>query len=176
MSDMPPFTLAHWRRLPEGFPAQLVEGDLVCEPPPTYGHQRFQMRLLQALLPLVPDGYVVAAPSGVEIDEHNAYEPDLLVLRRPPGDRETNVGIPRLAIEVLSPSTARLDRTVKCARLLKAGVEEVWLVDARAGTVERHDAAGVEAAQGEERLASRALPGFAVVPAVLFAPPGSTTR
>lgn len=176
MSEMPPFTLAHWRRLPEGFPAQLVEGDLVCEPPPTYSHQRFQMRLLQALLPLVPDGYPLGAPAGVEIDDHNAYEPDVVVLRRLPGDRETNVGIPRLAIEVLSPSTARLDRTVKCARLLKAGVEEVWLVDARAGTVERHRAAGVEAARGEQCLSSVAVPGFSVVPAVLFAPPGAAPR
>ena len=32
------FTRAQYDQLPEGFPAQLIEGDLVRDPAPTYGN------------------------------------------------------------------------------------------------------------------------------------------
>ena len=42
-----------------------------------------------------------------------------------------------LAIEVLSPSTARADRTTKRRRYQRAGVPEYWVVDLDARLVER---------------------------------------
>lgn len=165
------FTRADYDRLPEGFPAQLVEGFLVKEPAPTYGHQCFASRLHQRLLALVGPERALQAPSDVGIDEWNVYQPDLLVLRTPPSFEVRDVGIPLLAVEILSPSTARHDRVVKRRRLLAAGVEEVWIVDPPKRTVEVYDASGVRSATGVEALASRALPGFTVVPDELFAPP-----
>ena len=164
------FTRADYDRLPEGFPAQLVEGLLVKEPSPTYGHQCFQSRLYAGLLALVGPERALPAPSDVGIDEFNVYQPDLLVLRTPPSFQVHDVGIPLLAVEVLSPSTARRDRMVKRRRLLSAGVEEVWIVDPVAKSVEVYDASGVRVATGGEALDSRALPGFTVVPDELFAP------
>jgi len=165
------FTRADYDRLPEGFPAQLVEGILVKEPAPTYGHMCLQNRLHARLLALVGPERAMPAPSDVGIDEWNVYQPDLLVLRTRPSWEVHDVGIPLLAVEVLSPSTARHDRVVKRRRLLAAGVEEVWIVDPVKHTVEAYDAAGVRSVTGAEPLASRALPGFTVVPAELFAPP-----
>jgi len=107
----------------------------------------------------------------VGIDEWNVYQPDVLVLRTPPSFEVHDVGIPLLAIEVLSPSTARRDRGVKRRRLLAAGVEEVWIVDPVAKTVEVFDRAGSRSATGNESLYSSAVPGFVVVPSRLFAPP-----
>jgi len=164
------FTRTDYDRLPEGFPAQLVEGLLVKEPAPTYGHQCFASRLHLRLLALVGPERALQAPSDVGIDEFNVYQPDLLVLRTPPSFEVRDVGIPLLAVEVLSPSTARRDRMVKRRRLLAAGVEEVWIVDPVAKSVEVYDASGVRVAAGGETLASRALPGFTVVPDQLFAP------
>ncbi len=164
------FTRSDYDRLPEGFPAQLVEGLLVKEPAPTYGHMCFQSRLLARLTALVGPERALPAPSDVGIDEFNVYQPDLLVLRTPPSFEVRDVGIPMLAVEILSPSTARRDRMVKRRRLLAAGVEEVWIVDPAAKSVEVYDASGVRVATGSETIASRALPGFTVVPAELFAP------
>ena len=164
------FTRADYDRLPEGFPAQLVEGLLVKEPSPTYGHMCFQNRLHARLLALVGPERAMPAPSDVGIDEFNVYQPDLLVLRTPPSFEVRDVGIPLLAVEILSPSTARRDRMVKRRRLLAAGVEEVWIVDPVAKSVEVYDASGVRVATGGEALDSRALPGFTVVPDELFAP------
>jgi Uma2 family endonuclease len=163
------FTRADWDRLPEGFPAQLIHGWLVRDPAPTYGHQRLQTRLFAALLRFVREDRLVAAPSDVGIDDYNVFQPDLLVLRTAPKLAERDVGIPLVAIEILSPSTAKRDRGVKRRRLIAAGTAEVWIVDPETHSVERHDGAGCATAFGAETLASKAIPGFEVVPARLFA-------
>ena len=165
------FTRADFKRLPEGFPAQLIGGMLVKEACPTYGHQLFAGRLYGQLVSLVGHGRAIHAPQDVGIDEWNVFQPDLLVVRQTPSLDAHDVGIPMLAVEVLSPTTARRDRGVKTRRLLNAGTVEVWLVDPIAKTVEVHDAAGIRSAAGNERLSSNAVPGFEVVPSKLFEPP-----
>jgi Uma2 family endonuclease len=111
------------------------------------------------------------APFDVWVDDLNVYQPDVVVLRRPLPHDAPGVRAPLLVVEVLSPSTAQRDREVKRARLLAAGTDEVWLLDAAAQTIEVHSAAGCRVARGDEVLSSRALPGFALVPSTLFAPP-----
>ena len=168
-----PFTRRDWDLLPEGFPAQLVAGWLVKEPAPNYRHQRIESRLHVLLVPLVGPDRALMSPADVVLDDKNVYQPDLVVLRNLPPDGERNVGIPLLAVEILSPSTARRDRNVKCARLLAAGTGEVWLVDPEAKTIEVHDAHGVRHASGSTPIDSRVLPGLSVNPSSLFGPPAA---
>ena len=163
------FTRADYDRLPEGYPAQLVEGWLVKEPAPTYGHQLVQSRLYAALVHLLDPGLVLAAPTDVALGEHDVYQPDLVVLREAPDRSARDVGVPLVAIGILSPSTADRDRNVKTAHLIDAGVEEVWLVDPTDETVEIHTRHGVRKGAEDAALASRAIPGFSVLPRALFA-------
>ena len=167
----PRFTRADYDRLPEGFPAQLVNGCLVREPAPTYGHQRVTQELFLRLIVLVDRRRVVGTAIDVGLDRHNVYQPDIVVLPHIPPDTVRDVGIPLLAIEVLSPSTARRDRRVKLPRLLAAGTREVWIVDPGARSVEVHDAAGCRTARGAQSLASQVIVGFQVSPADLYPPP-----
>jgi len=167
----PRFTRADYDRLPEGFPAELVHGHLVREPAPTYGHQVFGSRLHATLVALVGTDRALLAPCDVGIDEWNVYQPDVLVLRHIPPLDAHDVGIPLLAIEVLSPSTARRDREIKRRKLIEAGVAEVWIVDPATKTVELHTATGRRVVEGDEALRSAVVEGFEVVPNVLFAPP-----
>ncbi len=165
------FTQADFDRLPEWFPAQLVAGRLVRDDPPTYGHRRIVSRGLFELVRVVGTGLALPAPVDVRIDEWNVFRPDLVVLREVPADWETrDMGIPTIAIEVVSPASACLDRGVKCRRMLKAGVGEVWIVDPAAGVIELHDATGCRTATGETTLASGVVAGFALTPARLFSP------
>ncbi|MHC5009364.1 MAG: Uma2 family endonuclease [Planctomycetota bacterium] len=169
MQDL--FTREDYDRLPEGFPAQLVGGQLVKEPAPTYGHQRIASRIHASLLPLVGPDRVLESPVDVGIDDHNVYQPDLVVLETlPPLDR-SDVGIPLLAIEILSPVSERRDRRIKTPRLLRAGVGEVWLVDPRHRTIEVHAPATCRTARGPEPARSSVLSGFELVPEELFALP-----
>jgi len=71
-------------------------------------------------------------------------------------------------VEVLSPSTANRDRSVKSRLYMSAGVSEVWLIDPRTQTVEVHTEAGVRIASGSESAASKAIAGFELSPAKLF--------
>lgn len=174
MAAVPRFTIKHFRMLPEGFPAELVEGSIVAEATPTYGHQFFSLRLRDALVPLVGEARVVCAPLDVVIDEYNVYQPDVIVFREAPGMEDREVPPPLLAFEVLSRSTARRDRTVKRRRLLAAGTAEVWLVDPSTRTIEVHDVSGCRTAAGDQALDSLALPGFRLVPSAFFAPPAAT--
>jgi Uma2 family endonuclease len=107
----------------------------------------------------------------VGIDEHNVYQPDVVVLQDLPPDDVSDVGIPLLVVEVLSPATGKRDREVKTRHYLEAGVEEVWLVDPREATVEVRTRGGARTARDAEVATSAAVPGFALVPDRLFAPP-----
>ena len=167
------FTRADWDRLPEGFPAELIEGLLVKEPSPTYDHQRLNGWLHIRLARVVEPHLAIMAPADVVLGDYDVFQPDLVVLREAPAPHERNVGIPRIAIEILSPSTRRRDRTIKKDRLLEAGVEEVWLVDPEVKSIEIHAADGVRQASGDRPIVSRALPAFDVVPSDLFERPGS---
>jgi len=162
------FTRADYDRLPEGFPAQLVEGLLVKEPAPTYGHQALASVIHGQLLSLVGARRALFAPCDVGLDDRNVYQPDLVVLKAVVPVSARDVGIPLLAVEVLSPSTARRDRNVKRRHLLAAGVAEVWIVDPETRTVEMDDAADHRVAAGDETLSSAAVPGFSLTPSKLF--------
>ena len=155
------FTQADYLRLPEGFPAQLVDGELVKEPAPTYWHQEIVGRVFVALKRAAPDQPVIVAPADVFIDEWNVLQPDVLMLEKGAVVRrgEPPPGLPVLVVEVLSPWTAMRDRDVKVRTYLRAGIREVWLVDPDRETVE------VLPSGGET---SRVLPGFSLSPVELF--------
>jgi len=156
------FTQTDYDRLPEGFPAQLIDGMLVRDPSPTYGHQDLQMRLLRLLIPLVEPGLLVASPADVLIDEHNVFQPDIVVLGAIPPRDSHYVGTPRVAFEIFSPSTVARDRDQKTPRLLELGVQEVWLIDPRAGTIECWTQTGTRTAVGDQAIHSGVIPGFSL--------------
>ncbi len=168
----PPFTLSDWKLLPEGFPAQLVDGMLVREPPPTFGHQRLAGRIYVALLPWVAQDRVVMSPVDVVVSDRNVYQPDVAVLSEVPPDHAKDVGIPLLVVEVLSPSTRNRDISQKTVGYVEAGVREVWLVDPTERWIEVHTAAHVPRRYAERAEArSDVVPGFTLVPEALFARP-----
>ena len=163
------FTRCDYDLLPEGFPAQLIEGMLVKTPSPTYGHQRYLMDLAFAFRPHVPPGLVLVAPADVAIDDHNVFQPDVVVLRDEPPRDSSYVGTPRLAAEVLSPSTGCRDRRIKAPALLRAGVEEVWIVDPDTRTIELVWRDAEARFEGNEPVTSRVLPDLRLTPGQLFA-------
>jgi Uma2 family endonuclease len=165
------FTRADHELLPEGFPAELIEGRLVKDPAPTCGRHVPAQRLLADLAVRVGERAVMA-PIDVGVDEWNVFQPNVALLAKRTSPDVHDVGIPRIAFEVLSRSTAQRVRGPKRARLLAAGVREPWIVDPAAGTVEVHAPDGLRAvARGDERIASEAVPGSEVVPSRRFAPP-----
>ena len=132
------FTRDDYMRLPEGFPAQLIDGALVKEPAPVPYHQFTLSRLQRLLVETIGWARVLFSPVDLTIDDENVFQPDLVVFSREQDIRPEDLEIetPLVVVEVLSPSTARYDRGVKVRGDLRKGVREVWLVDTDARTIE----------------------------------------
>ena len=100
-------------------------------------------------------------------------QPDLIVAARTQFTRKELPGPPLLAVEVLSPSTRRVDLLLKRDRLQAAGVPSYWLADPEHGTVtvlELRDGVYAEVAHVEGESACEVSQPFRVrlVPADLL--------
>lgn len=129
------FTVEDLGRMPDdGLRYELLDGMLLVSPAPGVWHQEVALELairLRAACP--PELHVVIAPFEWRAGRRIALQPDVLVARR--GDLLAVEGgkflaePPVLAVEVLSPSTRRIDRLSKLSAYEEAGVASYWLVD-----------------------------------------------
>jgi Uma2 family endonuclease len=141
--------------LPVGWVGEIVEEELFASPRPAVGHTH-AASVLGAELGR-PFGLGRGGPGGWWIfDEPELHlgrdilVPDLAGWRRerlprPPAPEEPFMTLaPDWVCEVLSPSTARLDRARKLPRYHREGVGHVWLVEPLAHTLEvlRREPAG----------------------------------
>ena len=126
-----PLTRADLERLPDdGHRYELIDGTLLVSPAPRLPHQDVVGNLhllLRAACP--PHLKVVLAPFAVALADDTEVQPDLLVAPRDQFTDRELPGPPLLAVEVLSPSTRRIDLLLKRDRLQAAGVPSYWLVD-----------------------------------------------
>jgi Uma2 family endonuclease len=127
----------------DGCRHELLDGVHVVTPAPALPHQAV---LHEFLLPLgialkgCESLAVLTSPADIRLGPRKLVQPDLFVYRREPGRRPRawrDVGVPVLAIEFLSPTTAARDRGAKRRIYQRAGVAEYWIVDLDARLVER---------------------------------------
>lgn len=121
---------------------ELVDGELLVTPGPRPVHQAIVVEfivLLYAYLAANDHGQVLTSPSDVQLETESYLQPDVYVVpfaeaaRLPDAQRIHRV---LLAIEVLSPGSARIDRGRKRAFYLRH-VQEYWIVDGRARCIQR---------------------------------------
>ncbi len=165
-------TYEDYRNTPADKRYELLDGELVVAPAPRIPHQRVGMKLGTRLHTFVKDrglGEILFAPCDVLLSNTDVVQPDLLFVSRERSDillGGDNVrGAPDLVIEILSPSTSGLDRTLKRRLYAKHGVREYWLVDPDAKTVAillmGQDAFDVAGTYGEGQIVtSPTLKGF----------------
>lgn len=140
----PVSTIEELLALPEdGLRHELLDGVHVVTPAPELPHQGVLGRLEYALQRVL-EGHesllVLRSPANIVLGPKTLVQPDLFVVRKEPGRilrKWREVGVPVIAIEVLSPSTASRDRGAKRRIYQCAGVEEYWIVDLDARLVER---------------------------------------
>ena len=114
----------------DGHRYELIDGSLIVSPGPQLPHQDMVGNLYLRLRAACPaDLKVVLAPFDVVLADDTVVEPDLLVAPRTQFTRRELPGGPLLAVEVLSPSTRRVDLLLKRDRLQAAQVPSYWLVD-----------------------------------------------
>lgn len=127
---------------------ELLEGEVLVTPSPSFLHQHVVRRLMALLEGVLTEATaMLPAPFDVVLqlgpDGDTVLKPDLVVGDLAP-DGDALVLPPRLVAEVLSPSTWRRDLGDKRNAYASAGVEHYWVVapDTPSVTCYRLDADG----------------------------------
>jgi Uma2 family endonuclease len=139
---------------------ELIAGELVVTPAPGSAHQLAVLEiaiLLAAYVDREALGIVVTSPADLELRPGTITQPDVFVI---PADTRIAGKVLQwpdvkgllLAVEVLSPSSVRLDRVEKRDFYLDSGVAEYWIVDLDARVVERWTANQESPATLRDRL------------------------
>jgi Uma2 family endonuclease len=122
---------------------EIIDGDHYVNPAPSTYHQTVSRRLQHQLytqIELTCRGVVYNAPVDVQLTDHDIVQPDLVVVltARMQMITPTKIkGVPDLIVEILSPSTASNDATLKKQLYERVGVAEYWIVDPDNHTVEQ---------------------------------------
>ena len=121
---------------------EVIDGELLVSPAPSLLHQSAVGKLYLLLAPYADAVGLdaVFAPAAVTFSARREVQPDLFVLPRKagrPAKRFEDVGQLMLAVEVLSPHSARTDRHRKRALYQDERVPDYWIVDLALRAVER---------------------------------------
>lgn len=134
--------------LPDGQRAELIDGHMYMMAPPRTIHQRISGALYATIYQYVKsrkgDCEVFTAPFAVFLTKDNRtyVEPDISVIcDRNKIDENGCNGAPDWVIEIVSPSTSRIDYGIKLFKYRSAGVREYWIINPKTRTVNVYDLA-----------------------------------
>lgn len=178
IASKPKWTYSDWHLLPSELRCELIENTICMEPTPTFYHQNLSGRLEKLLTAFVDSnslGYIIHAPLDVVLSENTVLQPDIMFISNEQvGQIKTHFhGAPALVIEILSPSTAKYDRTTKKDIYEKFGVNEYWIVDQENKLIEVFELVDGHfqlfcAGQLKDLITSKVLQGFELVAETIF--------
>lgn len=139
------YTVEDIYALPDGQRAELIDGQIYDMAPPSPLHQKLVHQLSRIIGNYIERKggpcEVYLAPFAVFLnqDDHNYVEPDISVICDPNriNDRGCN-GSPDFIIEIVSPSSQRMDYLTKLFKYRTAGVREYWIVNPMKETVQTY--------------------------------------
>ena len=130
------YTIDDIYALPNGERAELIDGQIYFMTPPSRKHQRITVELATTI-----NNYIIRENGSCEVDiapfavflnenQTNYVEPDISVIydKNKLTDKGCN-GAPNWIIEIVSPSSRRMDYYTKLFKYRTAGVREYWIVD-----------------------------------------------
>ena len=130
------YTTDYIYSLPDGERAELIDGVVYNMAPPSFIHQKLVNKLSQSITNYIDSKKgnceVVPAPFAVFLnaDDTTYVEPDISVIcdNTKLNDRGCN-GAPDFIVEIVSPSSRKMDYSKKNTLYSEAGVREYWIVD-----------------------------------------------
>lgn len=120
---------------------ELLRGRIVMNPPAGWPHGSVESNIHTPLATFVRAhglGIMLGSSAGYDLPSGDTVEPDISFIANerlkagpaPQPGKFVRI-VPNLVVEILSPATARKDRTEKKAIYEENGVEEYWLVDTK---------------------------------------------
>lgn len=130
------YTADDYWNLPDDQRAELINGKLYAMAPPSYVHQKLVSAFTVAFTNHIKSRGgscdVIPAPFAVNLNANDEtyVEPDLSIIcdKNKLSDRGCE-GAPDFIIEVVSPSSRKMDYSTKNTLYSDAGVREYWIVD-----------------------------------------------
>ena len=130
------YTSEDYWNLPKDERAELIDGKLYAMAPPNRIHQKLIMKFSTIFSNYIASNNgsceVYAAPFAVNLnaDDETYVEPDISVICDLHKLSERGCeGAPDFIIEVVSPSSRKMDYLIKNGKYAAAGVREYWIVD-----------------------------------------------
>jgi Uma2 family endonuclease len=175
----PYITYEELSRLPsDGHRYELFDGEAYASPSPSLWHQDVLVNLFVVFRAAAQEiARVYIAPADVVLGPATVPQPDLVVVRNEHANILADVirGVPDLVLEVLSPSTAAMDRGLKMETYARHGIPEYWIADGDRQAIEVYrldPTAGAYRSIATYRRGERAttplLPALAVDVAQIF--------
>ena len=138
------YTYSDYAKWDDDERCELIDGVVyMMSPAPTRRHQNILGKLFIQFTSLLQGKpfKVYIAPFDVRLNAEEeddiVVQPDLLVIcDKSKLTDEGSIGAPDLMIEILSPSTAYKDKSIKFRKYLKYGVREYWMVDPLTDTIQ----------------------------------------
>ncbi|SFB07898.1 Endonuclease, Uma2 family (restriction endonuclease fold) [Cohnella sp. OV330] len=167
-----------YAELPEdGQRYEVLDGSLELMSGPSLVHQMLGAKLHLITQSCSSEYFILLAPLDVILSPRNVAQPDVIFIHRGRTDIMTMRGIegaPDLVVEVLSPGSRHRDKVRKLDIYGKHGVQEYWILDPVARTLERYEQEGnrltlTELFEGEDRVVSDKLPCISFALSELFA-------
>ena len=145
------YTIEDIYSLPEGQRAELIDGQIYMMAPPNARHQDIIFSLSRKIADYIDANEgtckIYLAPYAVFLnaDDKDYVEPDISVIcdKSKLDDKGCN-GAPDWIVEVVSPSTQRMDYIVKLFKYRTAGVREYWIVNPIIKTIQTYSFDGEE--------------------------------
>jgi len=152
---------------------QILDGELCVTPAPGSRHQEISGNLFAAIHAYVRAhglGKVFPAPIDVILSDTSIVQPDVVFVAADRLGRVSARGIegaPTLVAEILSPTTATLDRRRKRDLYARHGVTYYWIVDGETRTIEMYRLTGqsyelLVRVTGDARVSVEPFPGLAL--------------
>lgn len=129
------YTIEDIYALPEGQRAELIDGEMYMMASPTTIHQMLLTELFYLIVNHIKSnkGECKAfTPLGIFLhdDDRTYLEPDIAVIcDKKKLDNKGCHGAPDWVIEIVSPSSKKMDYAIKMAEYQKSEVREYWIVD-----------------------------------------------
>lgn len=184
------FDQAEFRRWLDARPAsdlnhyELIDGRILMTPPSGWPHGGVEGEIVRRLGTYVKEhqlGIVLGSSTGYDLPSGDTVAPDVsfigaerLATGPKPRDGQHIEIVPTLVVEILSPSTARRDRTEKKELYARNGVDEYWIVDTKRREItvfprgsRRRYAAGRNF-RPKERVISKVLPELSLLAGDVF--------